>query len=123
MEQECIPVGCVLPACWPYPSMHCGQGLYLPVGYLPGGIPARGVYLPGGYLPGGVPAGGCTYQGVYLPGGTYLGLPARRRTCQGGVPAGGCTYQGGTYLGVYLPGGVPAQVLPLPVDRQTPVKI
>ena len=23
VEQECIPVGCVPPACWPYPSMHC----------------------------------------------------------------------------------------------------
>ena len=25
-KQECIPVGCLPPACWPYPSMHCGPG-------------------------------------------------------------------------------------------------
>ena len=24
--QVCIPVGCVPPACWPYPSMHCTGG-------------------------------------------------------------------------------------------------
>ena len=23
---ECIPVGCVPPVCWPYPSMHCAGG-------------------------------------------------------------------------------------------------
>ena len=23
-QQGCIPVGYILPACWPYPSMHCG---------------------------------------------------------------------------------------------------
>ena len=46
-KQECIPVGCLPPAFWPYPSMHC-----------PGGVSARG-YLPGGYLPrGGVFPGG-----------------------------------------------------------------
>ena len=27
-KQECIPVGCVPPACWPYPSMHwAGEGV------------------------------------------------------------------------------------------------
>ena len=40
LKQECIPVGCVPPACCPYPSIHCAQGV---------GLPARGVYLPGGY--------------------------------------------------------------------------
>ena len=25
-QQECIPVGCVPPACWLYPSMHCEGG-------------------------------------------------------------------------------------------------
>ena len=51
---------------------------------------------PGGYLPGGVPAEGVPAQG---------GVPAR-----GGVPAQGvCT----------CPRGVPAQVLPLPVNRMT----
>ena len=70
--------------------------------------------------------GGCTWpQGVYL-------VP-------GGVPGpGGCTWSQGLYLvlggtwsgGVYLvpggvpgPGGVPAQVLPLWTESQTPRKI
>ena len=26
-KQECIPVGCVPPAYWPYPSMHCAEGV------------------------------------------------------------------------------------------------
>ena len=57
------------------------QGVYLPMGYLPGGVPAQWMYLPGGvstwggYLPRGVPA-----KGVYLPGG----VPAQG-TCLGGV--------------------------------------
>ena len=46
-KQECIPVGCVPPACWPYPSMHCSRGCTCP-----GGCTSQGVYLPGGYLPG-----------------------------------------------------------------------
>ena len=53
--QECIPVGCVPPAYWSYPSMHCGGGCTFlggctcPVGcrvYLPGGCTCPGVYLP-----------------------------------------------------------------------------
>ena len=113
-EQECIPIGCVPPACW----------LYLPACTAPGG----GGYLPGEYLPrgctclGGVPAQvGVPEQGVYLPRGW---------TCPGGVPAQGvdlprgCTCPGGgTCLGGYLPGGctclgVPAQVLPPPPREQ-----
>ena len=34
-KQECIPVGCVPPACWPYPSMHCLGGC------LPRGVQVR----------------------------------------------------------------------------------
>ena len=34
-EQECIPVGCVPPACWPYPSMHYAEGGVCPGGCLP----------------------------------------------------------------------------------------
>ena len=62
--QECIPVGCVPPTCWPYPSMHCGREGYLPrrVYYLP-----RGCTCPGGYLPGGVPAWGCVPAQVLPP--------------------------------------------------------
>ena len=85
LVQECIPVGCVPPACWPYPSMHCGGGVpawgctYL------GGVPAQVVPSQGG-----VPARGYTYLGVvpaqggYLPGG--LCVPARGSTCPGTPP-------------------------------------
>ena len=105
------------PACWPYPSMHCGWGCTCP-----GVVRAWGVYLPRGvYLPGGVPAQvlapppwtewltdrcktvsqHALRLGVYLP---------RGGTCPGGVPA-----QGGVPAR-----GVPAQVLaPSPVNRMT----
>ena len=96
-EQECIPVGCVPPACWPYPSMHCGgdvpargvpaKGLYLPRGVPAGGdLPRRCTCLGGVPAQGGVPAWGCTCPGVYLPGG-YTCL--RGCTCSGGIPARG----------------------------------
>ena len=52
-KQECIPVGCVPPACCPY----------LPACTAPGGVPARGCTCPGGYLPGG-----CTCLGGTCPG-------------------------------------------------------
>ena len=39
--RECIPVGCVPPACWPYPSMHCTGG----------GLPGEGCLPRGGCLP------------------------------------------------------------------------
>ena len=51
ITQECIPVGCVPPACCPClptRTAPCSGG---------GGIPAWGVYLPRGY----------TCRGVYLP--------------------------------------------------------
>ena len=50
LKQECIPVGCVPPACCPYfpactaPGAVPGLGVYL----VPGGVPGPG---PGGYLP------------------------------------------------------------------------
>ena len=102
-KQECIPVGCVSPACCSYlpactaPGVYMPRGVYLPGGCTcPGGVPGQGVYLPGGYL-----ARGCTCPGVYLP--------------RGDVPAWGCTCREGG-----LPaGGVPAQVLPPPVNRMT----
>ena len=46
VKHECIPVGCVPPACWPYPSMHCVGGCLL------GG--SGDVFLGGGCLPRGV---------------------------------------------------------------------
>ena len=98
-QQECIPVGCVPPAC-----ARISQHALVPGGvYLPrGDIPAQGVFLARGvHLPGG-----CTCLGVYLPGGvpvwggvSALGVPA-----QGDVPAWGCTCQGSTCLGGICPG-------------------
>ena len=55
-KQEGIPVGCVPPACWPYPQHALWLGVYLPGGCTclggtcSGAVPARGVYLPGRYL-------------------------------------------------------------------------
>ena len=101
-EQECIPVGCVPPACYPYlPAGTAPEGGCVPARgvvpaqgvYLLGGVPAGGVPTQGVCLLWGVPAGGCTYPGeVYLPGGC---------TCQRGVPAQGRV----PAQGVYLPGG------------------
>ena len=46
-KQECIPVGCVLPACCPYlPACTAPRGCT----WL-GGVPAQGVYLPRYSLP------------------------------------------------------------------------
>ena len=115
MKQDCIPVWCVPPAFWPYPSMHCtgelGWGLHAWGGGVPAegvGVPAQGVYLPGWYLPGEVyllgvvPSGGMYLpDGVYLPRGMYLprGLYLQEGcTCPGDVHARGCTCQG---WGVY----------------------
>ena len=74
MKQDCIPVGCVPPACCPYlpsPSMHCA-----------GGVPASS---PGGCLtlvPGlGLPASGPRAGGSASgPGGVCI--PA----CNGADP-------------------------------------
>ena len=46
-KQECIPVGCVPPACWPYPSMHCtgGRGC-IPACTGQGGVCPGGVCIP-----------------------------------------------------------------------------
>ena len=118
-KQECIPVGCVPPAHWPWRGEVPAWGLNLPRGlYLPtGGVPAQEVYCLGG-----VPAWGwgCTcLGGVFTSGGMYLPrgactCPGGRGmgytcpggcTCPGGVPAWGCTCPEG---GCTYPGGVPA---------------
>ena len=86
VKQECIPVGCVPAARWPYAGVCFLEGGLLPGGgvYVRGGVPAWGGYLPRGmYLPGwGVPAqeGGIPAWEVYLPRGVYL---------PGGVCSGG----------------------------------
>ena len=120
-KQECIPVGYVPPACWPYSSMHCGWGAGTGPEGVPaqGGVPAEGciclgcVPAQGGVPAWGVPAQGCTYPG---------GVPARGCTCLGGVPTWGIVYLPSgwsTCLGgwVYLSGGT-CPVHP-PVNRMT----
>ena len=99
VQQECIPVGCVPPACCPYLPACTARGVYLPAPE--GGVPGLGGTC---LVPGGVPAwfvGGVPGLGGYLPGprGVYLvpGVPA----WSGGVPS----WLGGTCL---VPGGVPA---------------
>ena len=83
-KQECIPVGCVPPACWPYPSMHWA-GFFFPSmhwtgGCLPRGGLSEGVCL-GGVCPGGclprecLPRGMCVCKGV---GGVADTLPQTR---------------------------------------------
>ena len=111
--QECIPVGCVPPACCPI-SQHAllggctwsqGGGVYLVLGGVPG--PRGCIWCTG-----------CTWsQGVYLvpgvymfPGRVYLVLGAGDTWSGGCTWSWGCTwYQGGTCPeGVYLVvGGVP----------------
>ena len=115
LKQDCIPIGCVPPARWPYlPACSVAGGgtwgVYLVGmgGYLVrGGVPGPGGYLVWGvYLVlGGVPGpGGCTWSwGVYLVRGGVLGP-------RGGAPGpGGCTWSRGVYLVRYSP----------PVDRIT----
>ena len=72
-EQECIPVGCIPPACWLYRSMHCTGGC-LTRGCLPRGCLPRSVSAPGRCLPRGVSA-----QGVSAPGG-YPSMQCGRPT-------------------------------------------
>ena len=120
-QQECIPVGCVPPACCPYlpartaPGGCTCQGVYPSGGYLPRGsdVPAQGVYLPRGCTcPGGVPA-----QGVYMPGGVHAHGVYLPTGCTWGVPAHR-VYLGAPTQGVYLvPGGVPAEVLNPPCEQ------
>ena len=98
-EQDCIPVGCIPPACWPYlPACTAPWRSALPVGSaLPGGsaLPewgflARGTCLARGCLCQG---SGLLIRGLSLPGGLLArkGLLARgfcfardgRSPCQG----------------------------------------
>ena len=85
--QECIPVGCVPAAHWPYAGACFSWG---------GGVCFWGVSAPGGVSAalGGV----CFWGGCLLPGGCLL--------LGGGVSAsqGGVCFWGGCLL----PGGVPA---------------
>ena len=74
ITQVCIPVGCVPPACWPYPVVSEGRCLPRGVGVCLGeGVCLGGVCPWVGYLPGGCLSGGggvCPGAGV-CPGGVY----------------------------------------------------
>ena len=58
-KQECIPVGCVPPAHWPWGCICPGGCTCLGGCTCPRGVPAR----RGGTCPGGVPAQGVVYLG------------------------------------------------------------
>ena len=92
LKKECIPLGCVLPACCPYLPACTASG---------GGVSGPRVggctWSWRGAAPG---PGGCTWsQGVYLVLG---GIPGPRGVYL--VPKGDCTWSWGVYL---VPGGVP----------------
>ena len=66
-KQECIPVGCVLTAHWPYPRVCSPGGCVLPEG----GACPRGVRASqGGCMPAGG-QGGCLLPGGSASGGWY----------------------------------------------------
>ena len=97
ITQECIPVGCVPPACWPYPSMHwVGEGVY-PSTHWAGGVSDWGVSVQGGICLGCL-TGGCLPRG-YLP----------RRVSAKGVSAKGVSARGVSAWGWQTP----------PVNRMT----
>ena len=58
-KQECIPVGCVPPARWPYLAECSARG----------GVCSRGVSAPGGVCSGGclLPGGVCSWGGMWHP--------------------------------------------------------
>ena len=136
IKQECIPVGCVPPACWPYPSMHWAGGVYpsmhwawevcvsqhalgmgsvcIPACTGQGGVSQHALGRGKGVCPEGVcpGVGGC--------------LPRRGVSGHGGVCPGGCL-PGGVCPGWGVcPGGCGRHPQTRgrhpPVDRQTPVK-
>ena len=106
--QECIPVGCVPAARWPYAGVYFPGGVCSWGGLLPGGCLFLGVSARGevSALGGGVSAprgclllGGCLLRGVCSLGCLLLG-----GVCSGGsAPWGVCSW------GVFALGGVSAQ--------------
>ena len=104
ISQECIPVGCVPVARWPY------AGVCFPGGCLLRGISALGDCLLGGgcLLPGGVCSRGCLLLGGVCSWG---GVSAPR----------GCLLQGVSALGVVSQHAL-RQTPPLLTESQTPVK-
>ena len=116
MKQECIPVGCVPAARWPYPGVcFPGGGVCL----LRGVSAPRGVSGPGGCLV----LGGVWSQGVSAPGGV-----CSRGVSAGGFWSGGVWSQGGLLQGVFSWRGLvlvsqhALRQTPLLTESQMPVK-
>ena len=108
VQQECIPVGCVPAARWPYAGV-CSWGGSVPRGcLLLGGVSALGGLLLGGVCSGGCLLwGGVWSQGVSAPGGCLLrgGLSAPRGvSAPGNCLLGGCLlWEGGVCSGGVYP--------------------
>ena len=106
MKQECIPVGCVPAAHWPYAGV-CFRGGCLPPGggvcVCSQGVGGGGVFSQGGVCSQGVGEGGVCSGGHVCPWGRCLlrGVSAPG----GGVCSGGCLLLGGRGGGCLLPGG------------------
>ena len=98
VQQECIPVGCVPAAHWPYAGVCFPGGVSAPRGLLWGCVCSGGVSALGGCLLWGVSAlGGLCSGGCLLWGGVLGGV------CSGGVCSGGCLLWGGVWSGGCLP--------------------
>ena len=122
LEQECIPVECILPAHYHGRGWSlCRMGLCSGVSLSSGSL-SRGVSVQGGLCPGGSLSRGVSVQGKGL---CPEGASVQRGLCPG-VPV-----QGGLSGGV-CPGGLPDRDpswmetpqtdQDSPMDRQTPVK-
>ena len=64
-KQECIPVGCVPAARWPYAGVCLLRG--------GGGVCSQGGWSKGGLVPGGICSGGVSSQGGLVLGGSGSG--------------------------------------------------
>ena len=124
-EQECIPVGCVPAARWPYyaevcfPGGVCSGGVWsgprgvCSGGSAPGGVWSRGCLLLGRCLPRGVWSQGGVLQGGLLLGGGIWSLGG---VCSQGVSAPRGSAPGGWYPSMHWGRS------PLWTESQTPVK-
>ena len=132
-KQECISVGCVLPACWPYPvvlggggsgrclsrGMSAQGGVCLGGGYLSKGVSAQRDVCPRRCMPRGMSTQGVSSQEVSTrgdcPGGIYLGVSV----WEGGVSAWRMSVQGRGWCVPRHPRPV-ADTTSLPDQKQTP---
>ena len=93
MQQECIPVGCILAARRLYGAFCSGVVCSWGGGVCSWGVSAPGgCLLPGGvWSQGGICSGGCLLLGVFALGGCLLpGVSALVVSGPGGLVLGGC---------------------------------